>query len=92
MLKKILNWQKNRKAELAEFDRLWREDQNQYNFELPKSYWFLRLPIVRRIRFIYFGIRLHLWARMWNSAGIGFGGLISQYDEWVLYAISRGWC
>ena len=92
MLEKFLNRRKVRKAEFAEWDARWKEDQKQYGWELPKSYWFLCLPVVRRIRFTFYGIRLTLWARMWNNAGIGFGGIMGEYDEWVLYAIGRDWC
>lgn len=73
-------------------ERIWREDQERYGWTLPRAAaWPLRLPVVRNIRVAILSIKVERFAAGWNSIGIGVGG-VPQYDRWVLYAISRGWC
>lgn len=77
---------------MDESERIWREDRDSNGWTLPRpAVWPLRLPIVRNIRCAILSIKAEQFARGWNSVGIGFGGL-PQYDKWVLYAVSRGWC
>ena len=79
------------KKEFLESDELWKKDKERYQWELPKTNLILRLPVIRKIRFIFYNFRIHVWANMWDRVGIGFGGP-NQYDLWIVYAISRGWC
>lgn len=75
-----------------ESECLWRKEKEENNWQLPKKAFFIfRLPIIRYFRWFYHNIRIYGHANMWAKAGIGFGGP-NQYDLWVLYAISRGWC
>lgn len=73
-------------------ERIWREDKERYGWTLPRpAAWPLRLPVVRNIRCAWLSVKAERFAMGWNSLGIGIGW-IPQYDRWVLYAISRGWC
>lgn len=74
-------------------EELWKEEKEKYGWELPKKAFFLlRLPVIRYVRWFYLNLKLRLWVHRWNSLGVGFGGVAQPYDEWVLYAIYRGWC
>ena len=69
--------------------RCWYEEQKAEGWELPaKAHRALRLPLIRWIRYIHSAIRLYRHNRRWMEEGLLPGG----YDEWVLYAIFRGWC
>lgn len=73
-------------------DALWHADAEQNGWVLPaKAAWLLRLPIIRWFRATYHTIRVHYFAGVWASAGVGLGPP-NQRDLWVIYAISRGWC
>lgn len=65
----------------------WRQDGIDNRWSLPKpAHWLLRLPVIRHIRAGYFSIRIE-----WHYGSCPVG-LRTGYDEWVLYAIARGWC
>jgi hypothetical protein len=73
-------------------ERLWREEQQQYGWELPApAPWPFRLPIIRNIRGAWARYHIEQYASAWASVGIGLGPP-NQYDKWVVYAIHRGWC
>lgn len=66
----------------------WRTDKRRNNWELPApvARW-KRLPIVRQIRVIWHANKIGNNSRIMGSLGF----VDSGYDEWVLYAILRGW-
>lgn len=75
---------------MTEDERKWHEDQraNGWKLPAPAPRW-LRLPIIRRFRAMWLDRKVEQHYR----SGISyFFGARSGYDEWVLYAISRGWC
>jgi len=73
-------------------DRAWRKDGERRGWTLPpKAHWFLRLPLIRGVRFMWLAWKVDKAAYQWGQAGIGLGHA-NERDEWVLYAISRGWC
>ena len=70
-------------------EKMWREMKKDEGWELPeKASWPLRLPIIRHIRFAYLVMRVARHYQFYGSLGLFSTG----YDEWVLYAIRRGWC
>ncbi len=70
-------------------DKKWRILQEEEGWELPeKAPWPLRLPGVRHIRFIYHAAKVERHYKLYGSLGLFSTG----YDDWVLYAIRRGWC
>lgn len=75
-----------RQLEIEESDRKWHEFRKEHGLEMPeKPFFLLRLPVIRHIRYIVHVIRLEGWVRAW-------GGLcMSPTDEWVMWAIYRGW-
>lgn len=70
-------------------DRAWIADGDSCGWSLPApAPWLLRLPIVRGVRAV-----LAAWKLERHYAVYGVMGLArSGYDEWVVYAIARGWC
>lgn len=73
----------------ARSEKYWNEEKEANGWELPrKAWWPLRLPIIRHGRAIFLMIMVDLFYRK----GLGSIGVRSGYDEWVLYAIIRGWC
>jgi len=70
-------------------DVRWETTRKACGWELPKSApWPLRLPVIRNIRALFASIAVER-----HYVDIEpFGGLRTGYDEWVLYAIARGWC
>lgn len=65
----------------------WREDGINNQWCLPeRSHRFFRLPVIRHLRALYHTIRVE-----WHYTRCPVG-LRTGYDEWVLYAIARGWC
>ena len=71
----------------SDSDLAWQRDKIQNGWELPpKAGPVWRLPVVRHVRAVWHAWRIEdHYARM--PVGIRTG-----YDEWVAYAISRGWC
>lgn len=81
--------EKERKLTKKAMDELWMKDKEEEGWVLPKkANRFLRLPVIRYFR--WFGRNLTVWIHnnIWMRAGL----IPSGYDEWVLYAIYRGWC
>lgn len=75
-----------------EDDVRWLEEKQENGWEVPfKAPIIFRLPVIRYFRFLYHNIKLHLHVRQYQSLGVGWGGP-QRYDEWVVYAIARGWC
>lgn len=69
-----------------ESEKLWLDDGDRYGWSLPpKSHWIFRLPIIRNIRAAYYIVMISWWYSV-------VPGVRSGYDEWVIYAIRRGWC
>lgn len=67
--------------------RDWIVDGKMNGWEMPKTSFILRLPIIRQVRAIY---RLIL-VELWYSIGPGsYCGIRSGYDSWVLYGIWHG--
>ena len=67
-------------------DEIWREDaaDNGWSLPPPASAW-KRLPVIRLFRTVYHAWRMEAHYEMWPNS------LRSGYDEWVLYAMRRGW-
>lgn len=69
-------------------DQRWLDDGERLGWKLPpKAGLFWRLPVIRHIRSVLVGIKIELW----YSQGPGMIGIRSGYDDWVRYAIWRGW-
>lgn len=69
-------------------DLNWELDKEKHGWVLPpKAHWCLRLPIVRQVRFVWLAVKIDRHYQTIGSFGIPTG-----YDEWVLYAIVKGWC
>jgi hypothetical protein len=70
-------------------DVRWQEDGIKNDWRLPfKRAWPLRMPVVRHIRAMLIAIGTERHYRRWAMIGaIGRSG----YDEWVTYAVARGW-
>lgn len=74
---------------MSEDDKRWHEDQRRNGWRLPQpAVWPLRWPVVRHIRAAVLGWRVDRHNQAWAGVGLVPRG----YDEWVLYAIARGWC
>jgi hypothetical protein len=73
----------------AAADERWRKDRDDFGWKLPApAAWPWRLPVIRHIRAAYNRLRIERHYIMgWGSFGVRSG-----YDEWVVYAIQRGWC
>ncbi len=73
----------------VESDRAWIAEQAAHGWKLPlEAHWTLRLPIVRRVRAGWMALRVYHWHAICARMGL----VPSGYDEWVLYAVARGWC
>lgn len=74
---------------MKENDRRWRDDATINNWVLPfVAPWPLRLPIVRAMRAVWHSIQTERHYRRWSMIG---SLARSGYDEWVIYAVARGW-
>lgn len=70
-------------------DMLWRRAGSRNGWIMPKrAPWLLRLPVIRTFRAAYYDWRVSRHNAAWQSVGLVPRG----YDEWVIYAIARGWC
>lgn len=74
---------------MTDDEKYWHEDARDNGWILPPSAprW-KRLPIIRRLRVARYRAKI----QEHYSSGIGSIGLPTGYDNWVLYAIDRGWC
>jgi len=74
---------------LVECDRLWLKDKETFGWRLPPCApaW-LRLPVIRVLRAYFVRLAVARHRAFWDA----FGRPQSGYDDWVLYAIARGWC
>lgn len=74
---------------MSNCETLWLKDQKENGWILPPpaASW-KRLVIIRHIRaaILRWKVERHY------AYGPGLIGLRSGYDDWVLYAIQRGWC
>lgn len=71
-------------------DNLWSLDGERHGWSLPtKAPKVYRLPVIRTIRALYIAIKIERHNAFWSHS---LGSIPSGYDEWVLYAIRRGWC
>ena len=69
--------------------RAWLHDAQEFGWKLPPpAPWWLRLWGVRHIRALGCAYRVARHQAIWGALGL----LSSGYDEWVLFAIARGWC
>lgn len=69
-------------------DLIWRAQRDEYGWVLPvPAVWWKRLPVIRLVRAVYLLVRVEIH----YEVGCGMG-LKRGYDEWVIYAIRRGWC
>lgn len=81
--------EKEKELTTKEMDALWRKNQQEEGWRLPKkANRFLRLPIIRYFRWF----RLNLAVTKHNQGWMQVGLIPIGYDSWVLYAIYRGWC
>jgi hypothetical protein len=78
-----------RSEAIAESDRQWNEEKERNGWELPKTHWFFKLPIIRYIRWVYHNICLDRHLSVCRQAGLGL--FVQPYDEWRMWAIYRGW-
>ena len=64
----------------------WKKQGDECGWEMPNASAWKRLPFIRHIRtiFLKFKIEQHY------SSGIGYIGLRSGYDDWVLFGIWHG--
>ena len=68
-------------------DDRWRRDGAANGWKLPPpAAWWWRLPVVRHVRAVVHAERMEGHYSLWPNS------LRSGYDDWVLYAIRRGWC
>jgi hypothetical protein len=63
-------------------DKAWTE---RYELIAQKPHWLLRLPGIRRIRYLWNVLQLNIWTGAWGRSA-------NKSDLATLYAISRGWC
>ena len=72
----------------AQWDEEWREVGRSHGWSLPPPAWGpLRLWGIRYVRAAIASVRLIRRDKLWQSEGSP-----SAYDDWVIYAIARGWC
>ena len=73
----------------TEDDKRWAADRDKLGWTLPApAAWWLRLPVIRKFRAVFIMIGMERHYAVWGAVGMARSG----YDEWVLYAIARGWC
>lgn len=71
-------------------DLSWQIDGLINNWMLPRPAPYpLRLPVIRNVRAIILSYQVLRHEDMVSRVGLGFP---TGYDQWVLYAIRRGWC
>src|SRR5208282_2713518 len=71
------------------WDEEWREVGRSHGWKLPPAApWPLRLWGIRYVRAPVASARLIQQNQLWLSLGC----FPSSYDDWVIYAIVRGWC
>jgi len=72
----------------AEYDQAWRQDRDAFGWTLPgpAPRW-KRLLFMRIIRAAWLAWKVERHYEAWPLPSIRTG-----YDEWVIYAIRRGWC
>lgn len=76
-------------SERERWDEEWREAGRSRGWELPRpAAWPLRLWGVRYVRAAAASARLIRKHRDWSPPE----AFPSDYDDWVIYAIARGWC
>ena len=80
-----------RKAEIERSDAVWQEQQTSHGWVLPapNPAWY-RWPGVRWLRYAYNVIMVGRTRSYWSALGVGVNGS-NPYDDWVLWAIVRGW-
>jgi len=70
-------------------DRRWLADGADFGWVLPKpAVWWKRLPVIRKFRAIAATIAIERHYGVYDLLGLVRTG----YDEWVVYAIGKGWC
>jgi hypothetical protein len=70
------------------WDEEWREVGRRHNWTLPPpAPWLLRQWGIRYVRAAIASARLIRRHQLWRSEADA-----SSYDDWVVYAIARGWC
>ena len=71
------------------WDKEWREVGRSHGWELPTpAPWLLRLWGIRYVRAAMASVQLIQKDQLWLSLDCSRTG----YDDWVIYAIARGWC
>jgi len=76
---------------MRESDRQWELARDTEGWTLPEPSWpVARLWGIRHVRWIIDTIIVHREATAFGKMGIG-SGYPNPYDEWVLWAIRRGW-
>lgn len=68
-------------------DPHWIEDGEVNDWVMPRAAWWKRLPVIRRFRAAWHGLRVAVHQDAWTRAT---GALHSGYDNWVLYGIAKG--
>lgn len=74
---------------MIEYDKRWQDDAALNNWRLPfKAPWPLRLPIIRNVRAAWHALQTERHYQRWSMLGAMSR---TGYDEWVIYAVARGW-
>ena len=72
------------------WDEEWREVGRTHGWELPPAApWPLRLRGIRYVRAAVASVQL---IRRQRQLGVSLDYFPTGYDDWVIYAIARGWC
>ena len=72
------------------WDEEWREVGRTHGWELPPAApWALRLQGIRYVRAAVASVQL---IRRQRQLGESLDYFPTGYDDWVIYAIARGWC
>jgi hypothetical protein len=70
------------------WDEEWREVGQSHGWRLPPpAPWPLRIWGVRYVRAAVATVQFVRKSELWESEECS-----SNYDDWVIYAIARGWC
>ncbi len=71
------------------WDEEWREVGRRHGWELPPpAPWLLRLRGIRYVRAAVAAVALIRQNHRWSSVDC----IPTGYDDWLVYAIARGWC
>lgn len=64
----------------------WMQDKAAYRWEMPRTAFWKRRPVIRHVRFILHSYSVSKHNAFWSS----LGAIPTGYDRWVLYGIWHG--